>query len=69
MKKLLTRSAIVAASVLPVAAMADTSTALSGAATSFQTEFTASAAIIGTAMVSAAFGAIIWKWIKAAIFS
>jgi hypothetical protein len=43
-------------------------TALQTEATAFQTDALAVAAIIGLAFMSAAFGFVIYKWIRGAIF-
>lgn len=55
------------ATALPATAAVDE--ALTAAAATFQTDFLASSAAIGAVMIGAAFGAIIWQWLKAAIFS
>lgn len=55
------------AAALPATAAVDE--ALTTAAATFKTDFLASSAAIGAVMLGAAFGAIIWKWLKAAIFS
>lgn len=64
-------AAVVAGLLASSAAFADGTVAagLTAAATSFQADFIASSTAIGTVMLGAAFGAIIWNWLKAAIFS
>jgi hypothetical protein len=58
----------VAAVSSPSFAALDT-TALQTAATEFQTDFIIAAAIIGVAAVTASYGGVIWKWIKAMVWS
>jgi FtsH-binding integral membrane protein len=67
MNKIYVATTVGLAAALP--ASAAVSEALTTAATGFQTDFLASSAAIGTVMIGAAFGAIIWQWLKAAIFS
>lgn len=68
MKKLMTVVALATVASVPAIALADTS-GVEAAASGFTTQFVAVAAVIGGAMVSAGFGAIIWKWIKGMLFS
>lgn len=71
-KNLVTKASVVAVGlVASSAAFAEGTVAagLTAAATSFQEDFLASSTAIGTVMLGAAFGAIIWNWLKAAIFS
>lgn len=68
MKKLLTVVAVATVASAPTIALADT-TAIEAAASGFSSQFIASAAVIGGAMITAGFGAIVWKWIKGMIFS
>lgn len=67
MKKLSSMTAVVLLSVIasPAAfAAIDVSTA----AGTFTTDFTTAAAVVGGAMISGAFVAVVYKWIKATIF-
>lgn len=65
--KLYVSTSLGLAAALP--ASADVDAALTAAAATFKTDFLASSAAIGAVMIGAAFGAIIWQWLKAAIFS
>jgi len=69
--KLMTKVYVATVIGLAVAlpASADVDAALTAAAATFQTDFLASSAAIGAVMIGAAFGAIIWQWLKAAVFS
>ncbi|MCL4410514.1 MAG: hypothetical protein M1356_09445, partial [Gammaproteobacteria bacterium] len=66
-KRLALVTAITAAVVVPSASasMAGVEAAASG----FSSQFNSTAAVIGGAIITAAFGALIWKWIKGMIFS
>lgn len=66
--KLVAFIATTAALVTGTASAAVGGVDVSGVAGTFQTDFVAAAAVIGTAMIAAAFGAIIYKWIKAMVF-
>lgn len=66
MKKTLVFLAVSSALATPAAFAAVPG--LDAAASGFSDQFVASAAVIGGAMIVAAFGAIVWKWIKAMIF-
>lgn len=68
MKKLVLAVVTTASLALPGIALADVS-GVEAAAAGFSTQFVSSAAVIGGAMITAAFGAIVWKWIKGMIFS
>lgn len=68
MKKSVLAVVIATSLALPGIALADV-TGVEAAASGFSTQFVASAAVIGGAMITAAFGAIVWKWIKGMIFS
>jgi divalent metal cation (Fe/Co/Zn/Cd) transporter len=61
--------ALIAMAVIALPASAEVSAQLTAAANTFKTDFLASSAAIGTVMLGAAFGAIIWQWLKAAVFS
>lgn len=60
--------AIASATALGLAAGSAAAVDVSGLSAEFETSFTTAAAAIGLAMISAAFGAIIYKWIKAMVF-
>lgn len=68
-RKLLAAGLIVALTVSGTASAAMDTTALQTAATGFTTDAVAAFGIIGLAAVLAAYGGVIWKWIKAAVFS
>lgn len=61
--------ALIAMAVIALPASAEVSAELTAAAAGFKADFLASSAAIGTVLIGAAFGAIIWQWLKAAIFS
>lgn len=67
MTKVYVATSLALAAALPVSAEVDAG--LTAAAATFKTDFLASSAAIGTVLLGAAFGAIIWQWLKAAIFS
>lgn len=69
MKKLLKIGAAVSASLLTGAVMATPPGAVEAAATSFTTDFSANAALVGGAIIGMAFLAIGFKWVKGMIFS
>lgn len=66
-KRLALVTAISAAVVVPSASAA--MTGVGEAASGFTSQFVSAAAVIGGALITAAFGALIWKWIKGMIFS
>jgi hypothetical protein len=67
MTKIYVATTLGLAAALPASAAVDA--ALTAAAATFSEDFLASSAAIGAVMIGAAFGAIIWQWLKAAIFS
>lgn len=58
--------ALIATALVSTTAMA---VDVSAQATAFQTDFTTAAGVIGAAMISAGFVAIVWKWAKGMLFS
>ncbi len=69
MTKVYVASSLGLAAALPASAAGTVDAALTAAAGTFKEDFLASSAAIGAVMLGAAFGAIIWSWLKAAIFS
>lgn len=63
--KLITLGAIFTAATSPAFATTAALTTESGA---FKTQFLAGAALIGIAYIGAAYGAVIYKWLKAMVF-
>lgn len=68
-RKLLAAGLIVALTASGTAMAALDTTALEAAADGFTADFVAGAAIIGVAAILAGYGGVIWKWLKAAVFS
>lgn len=68
-RKLLAAGLIVALTTSGTAMAALDTTALETAATGFTADAVAAFGVIGLAAVLAAYGGVIWKWIKAAVFS
>lgn len=68
-RKLLAAGLIVALATSGTAMAALDTAALQTAATGFTADAVAAFAVIGLAAVLAAYGGVIWKWIKAAVFS
>ncbi|MBB1335963.1 hypothetical protein H5200_15855 [Pseudoalteromonas sp. SG43-7] len=60
---------LVAATVVSGSALAEASAEVTAATTSFQGFFTDNANLIGGVMLTAAFVAIGWKWLKGTAFS
>lgn len=60
---------LVAATVVSGSALAEASAEVTAATTSFQSFFTDNANLIGSVMLTAAFVAIGWKWLKGTAFS
>ncbi len=60
---------LVAATVASGSALAEASAEVTAATTSFQSFFTDNANLIGGVMLTAAFVAIGWKWLKGTAFS
>lgn len=69
LNKTLLSVAIATSLSVPFVASAQEMGGLDSAASGFSTQFVSSAAVIGGAMITAAFGAIVWKWVKGMIFS
>jgi uncharacterized membrane protein len=69
MKALLLVAVAAVAVSNPALAAGTVDAGLTAAATTFKEDFLASSTAIGTVLLGAAFGAIIWQWLKAAIFS
>jgi len=63
--KLITLGAVFSVSASPVFA---TTAALTTESAAFKTQFLAGAALIGIAYIGAAYGAVIYKWLKAMVF-
>lgn len=68
-RKLLAAGLIVALTASSTAFAALDVTELETAADAFTADFIKGAAIIGVAAILAGYGGVIWKWLKAAVFS
>ncbi len=65
----LAKAGLVTTALVSGSAFAEASAEVTAATTSFQTFFTDNANLIGGVMLTAAFVAIGWKWLKGTAFS